>query len=200
MLRYGKNTKKYKTEITMGKIRTYNVDAAKQLADKFVEITEIDLTSTSRHQEESYFRALLYKIMVDVNGMNDRMISDWFQDMGVRRNRSSIFHALRKIDIYYESYVKFRNVYDLFFDDKKKERERIESKKSEKVRMINERIARKLEVGERNKIHQLADVVPQDRIEEMYEMMTLRIKSWNWKSKDKCEIIDSSTSMEGMHW
>ena len=184
----------------MGKIRTYNVDAAKQLADKFVEITEIDLTSTSRHQEESYFRALLYKIMVDVNGMNDRMVSDWFQDMGVRRNRSSIFHALRKIDIYYESYVKFRNVYDLFFDDKKKERERIESKKSEKVRMINERIARKLEVGERNKIHQLADVVPQDRIEEMYEMMTLRIKSWNWKSKDKCEIIDSSTSMEGMHW
>ena len=31
----------------MGKIRTYNVDAAKQLADKFVEITEIDLTSAA---------------------------------------------------------------------------------------------------------------------------------------------------------
>ena len=184
----------------MGKIRTYNVEAAKQLADKFVEITEIDLTSTSRYQDEAYFRALLYKIMVDINGMNDRMISDWFQDMGVRRNRSSIFHALRKIDIYYESYVNFRNVYDLFFDDKKKERERIESKKSEKVRIINERIARKLEIGERNRIHELADVIPKDRIEEMYEMMTLRIKSWAWKSKDKCEIINSSTSMEGMHW
>ena len=184
----------------MGKIRTYNVEAAKQLADKFVEITEIDLTSTSRYQDEAYFRALLYKIMVDINGMNDRMISDWFQDMGVRRNRSSIFHALRKIDIYYESYVNFRNVYDLFFDDKKKERERIESKKSEKVRIINERIAKKLEIGERNRIHGLADVIPKDRIEEMYEMMTLRIKSWNWKSKDKCEIINSSTSMEGMHW
>jgi hypothetical protein len=167
----------------MGKIRTYNVEAAKQLADKFVEITKIDLTSTSRHQDEAYFRALLYKIMVDINGMNDRMISDWFQDIGVKRNRSSIW-----------------NVYDLFFDDKKKERERIENKKSERIRIINERITKKLEIGERNKIHELADVIPEDRIEEMYEMMTLRIKSWSWKSKDKCQIIESSTSMEGMSW
>ena len=43
MLRYGKNTKKYKTEITMGKIRTYNVEAAQQLADKFeYEIMELE--------------------------------------------------------------------------------------------------------------------------------------------------------------
>jgi len=200
MSRYGKNTKKYKIEITMGKIRTYNVEAAKQLADKFVEITKVDLTSTSRYQEEAYLRALLYKIMVDVNGMNDRMISEWFEDIGVKRNRSSIFHALRKIDVYYESYVKFRDVYDLFFDDKKRHRERIENKKSERVRIINERIARKLEAGERSKIHELADVIPEDRIDEMYEMMNLRIKSWSWKSKDKCEVINSSTSMEGMHW
>ena len=184
----------------MGKIRTYNVEAAKQLADRFVEVTKVDLTSTSRHQEEAYFRALLYKIMVDINGMNDRMISDWFQDIGVKRNRSSIFHALKKIDVYYESYVKFRNVYDLFFDDKKKERKRIEDKKSERIRIINERITRKLETGERNKINELADVIPEDRIEEMYEMMTLRIKSWSWKSKDRCEVIQSSTSMDGMCW
>jgi len=184
----------------MGKIRTYNVEAAKQLSEKFVEITDLDLTSKTRHQEESYLRALLYKIMVDINGMNDRMISEWFQDIGVKRNRSSIFHALRKINVYYENYVKFRNVYDLFFDDKKRQRERIESRRSERVRIINERIAKKLETGERNKIHELADVIPDDRIDEMYEMMNLRIKSWNWKSKDKCEIIDSSTSMEGMHW
>ena len=184
----------------MGKIRTYNVEAAKQLADRFVEVTKVDLTSTSRHQEEAYFRALLYKIMVDINGMNDRMISDWFQDIGVKRNRYSIFQALKKIDVYYESYVKFRNVYDLFFDDKKKERKRIEDKKSERIRIINERITRKIETGERNKIHELADVIPEDRIEEMYEMMTLRIKSWSWKSKDRCEVIQSSTSMDGMCW
>ena len=184
----------------MGKIRTYNVEAAKQLADKFVEITKVDLTSTSRYQEEAYFRALLYKIMVDINGMNDRMISEWFGDIGVERNRSSIFHALRKIDIYYESFVKFRNVYDLFFDDKKRERERIENKNSERVRRINERIDRKLDASDRNKIHELADVIPDDRIDEMYEMMTLRIKSWAWKVKDRCEVIETSTSMEGMHW
>ncbi len=184
----------------MAKLRTYNVEAAKQLADKFIQITGLDLTSTSRYQEQAYFRALFYKVMCDINGMNDRMISEWFEDIGVKRNRSSIFHALRKIDVYYESFVRFRNVYDLFFDDRKKERERIENKKSERVRIINERIDRKLDASDRNKIHELADVIPEERIDEMYEMMTLRMRSWAWKSKDKCQVIESSTSMEGMHW
>jgi len=31
-------------------------------------------------------------------------------------------------------------------------------------------------------------------------MVNLRIKSWQWKSKDKCEVIECGTSMEGMSW
>ena len=54
----------------MGKTRTYNVEAAKQLADKFVEITKVDLTSTSRYQEEAYFRALLYNIISFVSSIS----------------------------------------------------------------------------------------------------------------------------------
>jgi hypothetical protein len=42
--------------------------------------------------------------------------------------------------------------------------------------------------------------VPDKRRDEIYEMVNMRIKSWEWKSKDRCEIIESSTSMEGMHW
>ena len=178
----------------------YNRQAAEELVNDFCEITKLNIFDNSRSNDKASFRALLYKVLNEVNGMNDRMISDWFAEKGVSRNRSSIFHALKKIDVYYESYVKFRNVYDLFFDDKKKQRERIENKKSERVRIINERIAKKLEAGERNKIHELADVIPEDRIDEMYEMMTLRIKSWAWKVKDRCQVIESSTSMEGMHW
>lgn len=184
----------------MMKTKGYNEHAAKELADRFVEITGIDLNDSSRHEEKAYFRALLYVIFKDINGMNDRMISEWFADMGIVKNRSSIFHALKKTDVYYNNFVKFRNVYDLFFDDKRKHREIIDAKKSERIRIINERIEKNKAFGERNELHDLIDTIPEDKRKEMYEMINLRIKSWEWKNKDKCEIIESSTSMDGMHW
>ena len=184
----------------MGKLRGYNESAAEELAKRFVEITRLDLTDDSRHEDKAYFRALLYKILHDVNGMNDRMISQWFAEIGVKRNRSSIFHALRKIDIYYENFVKFRDVYDLFFDDKKRQRDRIDSKKSEKIRLINERIDNVKIFGERNKMHDLIDTIPKDKQDEIYEIINLRIKSWEWKSRDNCEVIESSVGVSGSAW
>jgi hypothetical protein len=46
----------------------------------------------------------------------------------------------------------------------------------------------------------LIDTVPEERREEVFNVVNLRIKSWSWKSKDQCQIIESSTSMDGMHW
>ena len=64
----------------------------------------------------------------------------------------------------------------------------------------NERIEKNKAFGERNELHDLIDTIPEDKRKEMYEMINLRIKSWEWKNKDRCEIIESSTSMDGMHW
>ena len=184
----------------MEKRKGYNEGAAEELAKRFVEITRLDLTDGSRHEDKAYFRALLYKILHDVNGMNDRMISEWFAEIGVIRNRSSIFHALRKIDIYYENFVKFRDVYDLFFDDKKRQRERIENKKSERIRVINERIDNSKKFGEKNELHDLVDTIPEYKRAEIYEVINLRIKSWEWKSRDNCEVIESSIGVTGSTW
>ena len=42
--------------------------------------------------------------------------------------------------------------------------------------------------------------IPDDKINEVVERIGLMRKSWSWKSKDKCQVIESSTSMDGMHW
>ena len=42
--------------------------------------------------------------------------------------------------------------------------------------------------------------IPKDKIDEVIERVNLLKKSWSWKSKDKCEIIESGTSMNDMHW
>jgi hypothetical protein len=31
-------------------------------------------------------------------------------------------------------------------------------------------------------------------------MVNLRVKSWNWKSKDKCEVIESSDGVTSSAW
>ena len=42
--------------------------------------------------------------------------------------------------------------------------------------------------------------IPDDKIDEVVERINLLKKSWSWKTKDKCQVIESSTSMDGMHW
>ena len=51
-----------------------------------------------------------------------------------------------------------------------------------------------------HKLLMLFKGLPSNRIEEIVERISLLKKSWSWKSKDKCQVIESSTSMEGMHW
>ena len=99
----------------------YNRQAAEELVNDFCEITKLNIFDNSRSNDKASFRALLYKVLNELNGMNDRMISDWFAEKGVSRNRSSIFHALKKIDVYYDSFTRFRSVYDIYFNDKKEE-------------------------------------------------------------------------------
>ena len=42
--------------------------------------------------------------------------------------------------------------------------------------------------------------IPKDKLNEIIEKVSLWKQSWNWKNKDECKVIESSTSMEGMHW
>ena len=37
--------------------------------------------------------------------------------------------------------------------------------------------------------------IPKEREDEVYEMLLLRVKSWKWKSKDKCEIVESNMEL-----
>ncbi len=178
----------------------YNRIAADELANDFCEITKLDILDKSRSNDKAYFRALLYKILNELNGMNDRMISDWFAEKGISRNRSSIFHALKKIDVYYDNFTRFRNVYDIYFNDKKEETIKKERAKLERLKNRTKSIKQVILNKKKDALELLIDTVPDKRRDEIYEMVNMRIKSWEWKSRDKCEIIESSTSMEGMHW
>ena len=47
-----------------------------------------------------------------------------------------------------------------------------------------------------DKLQDLVNNLPANKREEMFEVLNLRVKSWSWKSKDQCEIIESSEGIE----
>ena len=182
-------------------MKKYNLEVANMLCNYFSELTGFELGGRGRTPKESYLRALLYRVLKDLNDMNDRAIARHFTEVvGDRRNRSSVYHAFNKMDVYYEAYDEFRDYYDIFFKDKvesrrKKEirRNKIESKKradEERLREITLSKMVSFSDSKRIEISKMIEGVPDDKIQEIRDLISLRIKSWSWKAKNEYEIIE----------
>ena len=171
-------------------LRDYNLKEANKILDNLVELTGFNIKDNSRKPTQAYLRAILYKNLMTFNYMNDRMISNWFKEQGLTKDRVSILHAVKKIDVYYLNYEGFRNVYDKYYKDKIKEGQ-VLSSKTKKTKKNND-----FSLPNNSRIYDplqnLIDELPMDKRWEIYEMVNLRIKSWSWKNKDHCEIIQGS--------
>ena len=107
----------------------YNKEKADELAEEFIAKTGVDVFSTTRKAEQVFLRTLFYKVLVNYNEMIDQNIEDWYKEHGVSKNRSSIYIALKKIDMYYKLNDTFRDIYDIYFNNKIKERIALEKAK-----------------------------------------------------------------------
>lgn len=172
--------------------RCYNLESAKELCDIFLNKVNVNIFEKSRETRIVTLRTLFFKILFDLNYMNDRQISDFLKTKGLDMDRSSIYHALKKIDLYYNNYYYFRNAYDIYFDDKKEERLKKERKRS--LEAIKLKISSNI-FEEKDNLTRLIETIPGEKREEIYELVKLRIKSWSWKSKDKCKTFNSSESI-----
>lgn len=175
----------------------YNKENADELARDFEELTRVELNSDSRETEIMITRTLFYKILKDLNFMNDRMISEWFEERGVNKGRSSITHALSKIGIYYKSFPSFRNRYNLYFNDRAEEFLTIEQVENKHLKDVKENVHTNILNKDKDALDVLIDSIPVDRRDEVREIVGLRVKSWSWKSKDEYEIIQGESSLEG---
>ena len=176
----------------------YDLKVANMIANYFSEVTEFNLSSESRTPRYSYLKSMLYKLFKDYNDMNDRMISEYFRDeIGVSKNRSAIYTALNKVDVYYLNYKEFRDYYDTFFKDKIEQRWKTEVKRKEylaKKKVKRSKFNDTVSFTELNKnvLREIISKLPDNKVKEIKDLVELRIKSWSWKVEDNCEIIECS--------
>ena len=182
--------------------KEYSISELDRTFNIYERISGSDPLSKSQKTEQVYLRALLYKILIDFHCINTRQVADYFSYKGKVINRVSVLHAVRKINIYYKNFYDFRYVYNIYFDDKLEEFKEIEEKKQfniSKAKSIREKKESRIEsIGDskesRSKdnddLDKLIYSLPFDKRKEIFELVGLRVKSWSWKSKDSCEIIE----------
>ena len=179
--------------------KTYNIEKAQELYEEFRGLTKIDVFIRTRRTKPMALRSLFYKILVEKNYMNDLDISQFFALNGDKRDRSSIYHSLQKIDNYYFNFDFFRNYYDLYFDDlkeKQKKEEELKKKREERKQLKRQERINAL-ISNKDALDELIDTLEGSRRQEIYELVKLRVKSWEWKSKDRCEIIEGGGTVTG---
>jgi hypothetical protein len=176
----------------------YNKENADELAKDFESLTGINLGSDSRETEIMITRTLFYKVLKDLNFMNDRMISEWFALRGSKKGRSSITHALTKIGVYYKSYANFRTKYNIYFNDKAEEFITLEKSQRKAIKDIKDNLHTNIRNKDKDGLEILIDTVSnQFRRDELRDLIDMRIKSWSWKNKDECQIIEGGESLHG---
>jgi len=175
----------------------YNEEIANELLNNFINLTGFDLQSRKRRPEDAYIRCLFYKILKDLNDMNDRMIAEFFEAKGRKTNRVSVYQALTKVETYYTSFKRFRKFYDVYFSDQKElgiKRDR--RKKIAFKETIKEIDTRQSKIG-MDALEVFISNIEFEGRPEILELVKLRVKSWEWKAQNKYEIIECSGQLEG---
>ena len=177
------------------KNKDYSIEDADETLEYFQKLSGLDPLTLSSTPANVYFRALLYKVLMEFNYMNDRQIEEFFKSKGVKRTRSAVYQAVNKIDMYYFNYSDFRNVYNVLFDDRMEEG--FDNKTIDDQSDLIDVVEEVLPEREEDDLQTLIDSLPLSKRDEVYEIVSLRVKSWGWKSKDKCEVIQSSDGVTG---
>ena len=175
----------------------YNEEIANELLDNYIKLTGFDLNSRQRRPEDAYIRCLFYKILKDLNDMNDRMIAEFLGAKGRKTNRVSIYQALTKVETYYASFKRFRQFYDVYFSDQKElSIKREKRKKIAFKETIKEIDTRQKKIG-MDALDVFISNIEFEKRPEILELVKMRVKSWEWKAKNEYEVIECSGQLAG---
>ena len=175
--------------------KDYCIKSADILLKSHVRLCGLNPLIKTRETKAVYCKTLFYKVLISFNSMNQRQVSEYFLSKGLEINRSSTTNALKKIDIYYRDFSGFRELYDVYFKDKIENYKLQEEKKAKRVIDLNNAKPKILPKDRKDALSIIIKDIPLDRREEIYNLIEMRIKSWAWKSKDKCEIIEASSGI-----
>ena len=145
-----------------------------EIADFIVNELKINIFIKCRNRLYPEYRSLFNNIATRKHKISPISISSYYKKRGFSSNYSSVHHSLGKLDGYCRELPELRTYLNMFFKDVEIEKEIIY-----------------LENKNLTPIQNLVSELTEEQEKELIEMITLRKKSWAWKTKDNYEIIES---------
>lgn len=184
-----------------------------EISDKIISITGLDIFHNTRKQEYVQLRALVCYILREKMHLRWTSIANFFTSMGKKTDHATVIHLVNMYPLYKKDSLDLEELESLFVfkdEDNFDELDRINFLKG-KVKLLTEKnkdLKRKIKFMPNpkngssvvNLFYDILKDIPEDKVNDVIKRIELFKKSWSWKNKDKCQVIESSTSMDGMHW
>ena len=133
------------------------------------------------------YRQLFQTILKNKLKLSYRSICEFTEHKGYPVTHASVINNVKRTtETNYYAYPYIANIYDYYFNDKSKQREDKEQDK---------RYYQRINYGKNDKLWELVRNIPEDKEQEVIDLVNLRIKSWDWKTKDNCRVYNGTESI-----
>ena len=176
-----------------------NIEDIKKIGDSVKEVSGLDIFDNTRRRDYVEMRALVCYVLRNKLRIGLTNIALYFQSEGKTMHHATVIHLVNQYPMYkrYNSRLasiedSFEQLNNLEFNQDSYIRNQYLSynydKLQEKYKNLKDNI-------KTNPILDVLQDIPEDKIDEVIERINILKKSWDWKSKDKCEVIEASSGI-----
>ena len=164
-----------------------------KVAKSVIDLTRLDVFKETRVREYVETRALLSTMLHDDLGMGWSRIAEFYQDNGKKMNHATVMHAVKKYPIYKKHNNKLQKLEGCFNFSHEIFEEHINTTLNLQNNYENLQYQYlKLQKHLKSPMIKIMHDIPKDRWNEVLGRIDLLKRSWEWKNKDNCLVIESS--------
>jgi len=161
--------------LTEDKLTKEDIKTANNLRNFLINEYNIDILNKTREGLYPAYRALFNTILTRKYKFRKVKISKYYRFMGWnKKSHATVINSLTKFKLYKRD---FKEIENLFYELYPIAKSNAKQREFLKFKMENQ-----------NELQKLISTIPKERRAEIIELITLRKKSWEWKSKDSVKI------------
>ena len=176
-----------------------NIEDIKKIGDSVKEVSGLNIFDNTRRRDYVEMRALVCYVLRKKLRIGLTNIALYFQSEGKTMHHATVIHLVNQYPMYkrYNSRLaeiedSFEELNSLEFNQDSYIRNQYLTYKYDELRQKHKDLKDNIKT---NPILEVLQDIPEDKIDEVIERINIMKKSWDWKSKDKCEVIQASSGI-----
>ena len=176
-----------------------NIEDIKKIGDSVKEVSGLNIFDNTRRRDYVEMRALVCYVLRKKLRIGLTNIALYFQSEGKTMHHATVIHLVNQYPMYkrYNSRLEdieysFEELNSLEFNQDSYIRNQYLTYKYDELKQKHKDLKENIKT---NPILEVLQDIPEDKIDEVIERINIMKKSWDWKSKDKCEVIQASSGI-----